>query len=135
MEAKWRAVAVILRRASNDEDEAIVLGNGDQTVWEQADEVLRKWARSAPKSKYHKCRYKITYQDGKIHEGRYNLRRHDMNFKSLLGRHVFRYAQFHAGLFRGDLSEEQYLQFLQQDFVRENIKEFRKLLNEYEIPL
>jgi hypothetical protein len=72
---------------------------GPRTVasFEEADAVLREWARTAPEGGgYDKCDFRITYADGDTYEGRYDLTR-GMD-EGTLARHVQCHVLFYAGL-------------------------------------
>lgn len=43
-------------------------------TWAEAESVLRGWSHTAPEDgSYHKCDFKITYEDGQVYDGRYDL--------------------------------------------------------------
>lgn len=47
------------------------------TNWIDADKILKHWARNAPDSGgYYKCDFAVTYDDGEVYTGRYDLKRH-----------------------------------------------------------
>lgn len=41
---------------------------------EKANKMLALWAKNAPTMGYDKCDFKVTFEDGEIYEGRYDLK-------------------------------------------------------------
>lgn len=63
-----------------------------------ADEKLRLWAGTAPDGGcYDKCDFEIEWTDGETYKGRYDLKRHDVGFVDLIGRHVRDFLTFLTG--------------------------------------
>lgn len=98
--------SIWLRRA---EGPVALLGTRTVSSFEDADSVLRRWAETAPEGgSYDKCDFKITYEDGEIYEGRYDLKRLDYEWPSLR-KHVSEFLRFISGTDKpAHLTDEQY---------------------------
>lgn len=100
--AKIPVTAIYLHRA-----EGLTRELEDRTVYsyDEADKVLRGWARTAPKDgSVHKVDFQVlwTASDRDISEtysGTYELTYGDSAKSNLIGSHIQHYLAFHAGLF------------------------------------
>jgi len=101
----------------------------------EADEVLRRWARTAPKTGgYHKIDFQILWADGETYTGRYDLKYEDTTKSNLIGSQVQHYLAFHAGIFCPQhLSREQYEAYLERFGGEEKKAEAMKFLHDYEM--
>lgn len=77
--------------------------------WKEADENLFLLSSTAPKDgTYDKMRFKITFENGVIYKGRYDLKHHQVEMPSLFN-HVKDFVLYHAGLSKPSwLSQEKY---------------------------
>ena len=77
-------------------------------VWQTANSTLRAWAYSAPEDGYDKCDFSITFADGEIYEGRYDLV-HWSKKMADLSLHVKNFVEFGAGVKKPEhLTDRQY---------------------------
>jgi len=112
---------------------------GERTVasFEAADQVLRKWAETAPKGGgYNKVDFKVTWKDGETYEGRYDLVREDM-LKASLSTHIREFCSFHGGLWcPSHLKRAEYDKYIERQEITPGMPkkaEFLKFLEEYAI--
>lgn len=75
----------------------------------KANQILRLWSDTAPKGGcYDKCDFKITFDDGSVYEGRYDLK-HWKDEVPNLGNHVRDFVTFMAGQRKpGWMTDEQW---------------------------
>lgn len=133
--AKIKVKEVWLNRAEGPKGQT-----GERIVHslEAADEVLKKWAQTAPKpgGGYDKTDFKVTFDDGETYEGRYDLKQEDRKKKSLLGTHIQENLVFYGGLHRpSHLTAEQYDQFI-ENMSREGgptQEDYIEFLRKYEL--
>ena len=86
----------------------------------EADEVLKRWARTAPGKDggYDKCDFTVTYTDGETYAGRYDLKRHDMGFSNLLGWYMVKNIEWYAGRTNDPwVGMEHYQRWLQENEI------------------
>jgi hypothetical protein len=76
-----------------------------------ANRVIKNWATSAPKNGgYDKVDFKVTWEDGEVYEGRYDMTYED-TWKANIGDQIRRFMLFHSGLERPYwLTEDRYQQ-------------------------
>ena len=105
------------------------------SCWQQANAVLRRWARTAPQDgTYHKCDFVVTYADGETYTGRYDLTRSDETGADL-GGHLARVT----GLYRGqtrlpEMSDEDWAAWRAHIHTcPEVVAEYRRFRASYEI--
>ncbi len=80
---------------------------------------------------YYKCDFKITFQDGFVYEGRYELSRHE---RVPLCDHVRRFCEISRGRWRPSrMSEEQYAEYLTWDHVKKHRETFARILDTYQL--
>jgi hypothetical protein len=64
---------------------------------EDADRIIKGWATSAPKDGgYDKVDFKVTWDDGEIYEGRYDMVYAD-SWKANIGDQIRRFLSFYGG--------------------------------------
>ena len=87
---------ITLHRAEGLTAECIEVSVVPPTL-ENADAILRKWARTAPEQGYgyHKTDVFIEWEDGFSYRGRYDLQREDM-FKASIQKHIQKTLEFAA---------------------------------------
>jgi len=83
------------------------------STWAEANQTLLRWSRTAPSTGgYDKVYFIVEWEDGRQHEGRYDLVHLDLETPCLI-RHIRSFAEFHAGLAKPKhLSEESYRRLL-----------------------
>lgn len=85
-----KPVSIALHRAEGKTDDATA------TTFAEATKKLREWSWTAPKEGggYHKCDFKITFSDGSVYEGRFDLNDGPVAF---LADHCQKYLNFASG--------------------------------------
>jgi hypothetical protein len=128
--AKIPVTAVYVHRAEGRKNEI-----EERTVhsYEEADLVLRRWAKTAPQDSVHKTDFQVRWADGQVYSGHYDLRRDDATKSNLIGSHLQHEMAFYAGIFCPQhLSREQYEMVLAR-LPKENQAEAMKFLHNYEM--
>lgn len=129
--AKIQVESVTVSRAEGPTKD---LGERTASTLEAADAILRRWSRTAPEEGHG---FKITWQDGEVYNGRYDLEREDGTKKNLIGEHVQQFLTFHAGYWcPSHLTKEAYADYLEKTGFgegSENRAMAKKLLEEYEL--
>ena len=95
---KKQPVSIWLSRAEgwHDECSSITLSNSPE-LWQRANLVLMAWSYTAPRDgSYHKCDFKVTYEDGETYEGRFDLVHFSIELPNF-SKHVCEFVEFHAG--------------------------------------
>lgn len=68
------AVSITLHRAEGFQHEITTVDCGGPNPWQEAQETLRRWARTAPDDgSYHKCDIAVHYADGERFSFRHDL--------------------------------------------------------------
>ncbi len=82
---KVRAKKIELHRVDGEEDKFRATS---PNAWVKANQALARWARTAPTDdgEYDRVRYKVTYEDGEVYNGKYDLTRLDVTGADLGGR-------------------------------------------------
>lgn len=86
------------------------LGKRTVTNFSEANEVIKKWARTAPEEGdgYDKVDFAVTWEDGDVYKGRYDMTQKDTHSANL-GEHIKGFVEYYAGLYRPPhLTPEQY---------------------------
>jgi hypothetical protein len=95
---KKRAIKIWVHRAEGSTNEAgkeRTFDGTDQNIWERANNALSDWRVTAPSDgSYHKCDFKVTYEDGETYEGRYDLSK---KTRTTIEEHMTRHCEFYAG--------------------------------------
>ena len=103
-------------------------------VWEQADSILVKWGKTAPKNGgYDKCDFKVTWEDGQTYSGRYDLVHPDKEWPDL-AKHIYELSAMYAGRFRPAwMNDRQWQDFLNDSTTKQLGPKYRDFLDHYEI--
>ncbi len=112
-----------------------VCDDAEVNSFEEADAVLRKWARTAPSAGgYDKVGFDIIYEDGNAYRGRYDLNHSDIYYANLLGAHVVSNLTWASGRELNPRNEiEQYKKLIESRIPLEVRENAAKLLDKYEI--
>lgn len=129
--AKIPVTAIYLNRA-----EGLTKELEERTVatYEEADLILRRWAKTAPKDgSYHKTDFQVKWADGQTYNGRYDLKRDDTLKGNLIGSHIQHELAFYAGIFCPQhLSRREYEAYLER-FGKEKQEAAMEFLHNYEM--
>jgi hypothetical protein len=100
----------------------------------EADEVLRRWARTAPRDgSVHKTDFQIKWADGQTYSGHYGLKRDDTLKSNLIGSHIQHELAFYAGIFCPQhLSRKEYETVLNR-FGKEKQEDAMEFLHNYDM--
>ncbi|WP_346835891.1 hypothetical protein [Paenibacillus polymyxa] len=96
------------------------------TSWEDADNVLKRMALTAPDIGYHKTDFVILFTNGDVYSGTYELKLADQ-YSASLYKHVTDHCEFYAGICKrlpSHINPEQY-----QDLIGHNTAEYLLLLD------
>lgn len=79
----------------------------------EATNTLMRWSWTAPKDLgYDKCDFRVTFEDGEVYEGRYDLKR-GLKDEGSLQHHIVSFIEFYAGKHKPPhLTEQKYRDFL-----------------------
>ncbi len=81
--------------------------------WQQADEILRRWAHTAPEEGYDKVDFHVTWTDGAGYSGRFDLQSKHRLEENLLNRQINHHLSVTSGLYQphwmGDILRKQVL--------------------------
>lgn len=101
-----------------------------QTVktFDEANDVLRSWARTAPKGGgYDKCDFVVTYDNGDTYSGRFDLTEEHRTGSRLLEDHMRSMVRFYSGNGKpAHMTEERYRTYLASEHLAEPIREYVK---------
>jgi len=111
---KIQPKTIWVRRAEGRTEEIERDGEHTVSTFAEADEVLKRWAWSAPDTGgYDKCDFKVVYEDGEEYEGRFDLKRDHRYGENLLGKHMLDFVTFYAGVrCPGHMKPAQYEAFM-----------------------
>ncbi|GAA0853946.1 hypothetical protein ABER99_20185 [Paenibacillus glucanolyticus] len=88
--------------------------------WEDADEILKRMALTAPEIGYYKTDFEILFTNGDTYRGTYELSYKDRLEASLYG-HVTNHCEFYGGICKklpDHLTDDQYLSLLDENTYR-----------------
>lgn len=79
--AKVSVAEVRMERAEGPVDECVEVVLEGPDALDKAQEVFRKWSKSAPEpgGGYDKCDFVVTFEDGETYSGRYDLQNTGLN--------------------------------------------------------
>ena len=102
--------------------------------WDEADAVLRDWAATAPAAGgYDKCDFTISFEDGVLYRGRYDLVNASLEIPDLAA-HVRGTALIHSGLGKPSFMDQEQFDALQA-MIRPEVKQaYVELVSKYSIP-
>nr|MBN1228837.1 hypothetical protein [Anaerolineae bacterium] len=87
--------------------------------WQAADEILRRWAHTAPDEGYEKIHFHITWTDGAGYSGRFDLQSKHRLEENLLNRQINHHLSVTSGLYQprwmGDLVRKQLLDMYSEE--------------------
>lgn len=108
-------------------------------TYEEANQVIRRIARTAPEGgTYDKTDFSITFADGFVYEGRFDVVRGDVSRSGMLERHVREGLQFQTGEYRPahtlePRNKQTYLNLMKEYEKDGTAKEARDFLAEYDV--
>lgn len=107
--------------------------NSKKNIWQLANEILARWAVTAPTRGYDKVDFKVSWEDGETYEGRYSLKYHDIILANL-GRHIHSFLMFYLEKPR-HLSKENYQDILDYTLADNPcyIDDCSKMIKDYDI--
>ncbi len=129
---KVKAVKIEVERYEGRTHECVKAEVNGPNVWEEANALLGRWSRTAPKcGGYDKCGFKVTYEDGDTYEGRYDLV--GTEWPSLE-----RHMRAHVGCYSGrekpsHLKEADYRRFLKPYEADGHCAKLAAFMDRYEI--
>lgn len=88
------AISIYLDRVEGKRDELIDITLTGENLWERADETLNAWRKSV-RGESNKVDFRITFADGEIYGGTYDLER---DKTPSLAAHILSYLEFYGGL-------------------------------------
>jgi hypothetical protein len=99
---KILAKSIEIERAEGLSSECIAV---TVQTFAQAEATLSRWSMTAPDNGgYHKCDFKVTFEDGQTYEGRYDLSRNRADQDApTLADHIARHLSFYAGAHKNEL--------------------------------
>lgn len=106
--------------------------------WDEANRVIKEIARTAPDDGcYDKTDFKITFEDGFVYTGRYDVTYSDVSKPEPLRMHVREFVKFLCGQYRpkhtygeGEASYKKLMQQYEQDGTAEEARQF---LDRYDV--
>lgn len=129
---KFTDTVISYRKTDAEEWTPVVIDRAlGVSLWQRADAQLRSWSFTAPSTGgYDKCDFKVTFADGEMYEGRYDLKRGD---GASIGGHIQEFCRFNAGLARPThLTQQQYKRFLDTCDSAE-VEAFKGFLLKYDL--
>jgi hypothetical protein len=109
-----------------------ILGPKTASSFEEADRLLWKIAEHGPDLGYYKTDFAITFEDGSVYEGRFDVERWDKGHPDLR-KHVREFVEFYAGLRKpAHLTDKQY-QTIVQRAGADGPNEYKAFLANYEV--
>lgn len=81
------------------------------TSFAEADALIRQMAATAPEDgiRYDKVDFVVTWENGNVYEGRFDMRRHDTIYRKHLQRQIKGFLRYLAGEYRpSDMTPEEY---------------------------
>jgi hypothetical protein len=101
---------------------------------DEATSMLRRWSFSAPKNGgYDKCDFWITFADGEVYAGRFDMT-YDLEGEGSLQEHVQSHLMFIAGLHRPlHMDAEKYTRYIRQHVGDDNARSARAYMETYDL--
>lgn len=134
--AKIAAVSILLNRAEGPRaecGEVLLTARRGVTAFERATAQLRAWSHTAPGKGggYDKCDFTVTFADGEVYRGRYDLHHMEVEVPDLAA-HVRGEVEFYTGDHKpAHLSVADYERV--RDYPGVTREEAREWLTKYEI--
>jgi len=112
---KSKVLKIKLNRAEgpiNQSNRKVEFVGGLNKLWNQANAQLLRWSDTAPEQGYDKVDFEVSFDDGSIYSGTYDLKHYSVENPDL-ARHIVDYCNFYAGRLRpSHLSVDKYATFL-----------------------
>ena len=127
---KIKVVSIVLIRAEGPIDEC---GKVTVRTYAEADSCLRRWSRTAPEGGgYDKVDFVVTYADGDVYQGRYDLIRDDDRYGNLISGHMADLLAFYSGTrYPSHMTRERYQEFLSSQWGAGIIATAKDFLERY----
>jgi hypothetical protein len=129
-----QAISIRLERAEGRvrECESVVFVR--PSMWQDANLRLFQWSMTAPRDGgYHKCDFRVTFEDGETYEGRYDLVHHTVD-RPNLERHMRNHVDFSTGDWTPPhMTKARHGAYLQDVVGSEKVEAYRKFRAEYQI--
>jgi hypothetical protein len=116
--SKAKVTGIWLNRA---EGPVALCGERSVRNFAEANDVIRSWARTAPKGGgYDKCDFKVSYDNGDTYSGRYDMTYDDVCGADMLQKHIRSNVDFYSGKSRPlHMDEKRYRAYLALEYVAE----------------
>jgi hypothetical protein len=111
----FKATEIWINRAEGPVKDCVAVTLTEEKLWKQADDLLKRWSDTAPQNGcYDKCDFKVTFEDGELYEGRFDMKHWSVELPDLED-HILHFVRWHAGLCEHPwCGKEQYEQMVEQ---------------------